>query len=77
MSSMDKTMKFDFSGRTDGRKCPGSTNVRIRSIAEKGYNPINQIVGYLLLGTHLYSRHKDARNLIPAVWSAMRLWNNW
>ncbi len=35
------------------------------ALREKGYNPINQIVGYLLSGDPAYiPRHKDARNLI-------------
>jgi len=35
------------------------------SLDEKGYNPINQIVGYLLSGDPAYiPRHRDARNLI-------------
>ncbi len=35
------------------------------ALEEKGYNPINQIVGYLLSGDPAYiPRHKDARTLI-------------
>jgi len=35
------------------------------SLEEKGYNPINQIVGYLLSGDPAYiPRHQDARNMI-------------
>ena len=35
------------------------------ALQEKGYNPINQIVGYLLSGDPAYiPRHRDARNLI-------------
>lgn len=33
--------------------------------SRKGYNPINQIVGYLLSGDPAYiPRHQDARNMI-------------
>ena len=36
-----------------------------KSLEEKGYNPINQIVGYLLSGDPAYiPRLNDARNLI-------------
>ncbi|GAF39883.1 hypothetical protein JCM14202_1762 [Agrilactobacillus composti DSM 18527 = JCM 14202] len=36
-----------------------------QALEEKGYNPINQIVGYLLSGDPAYiPRHNDARNLI-------------
>lgn len=35
------------------------------ALLEKGYNPINQMVGYLLSGDPAYiTSHKDARNLI-------------
>ncbi len=35
------------------------------ALQEKGYNPINQIVGYLLSGDPAYiPRHRDARNII-------------
>ena len=35
------------------------------ALREKGYNPINQIVGYLLSGDPAYiPRHNDARALI-------------
>jgi uncharacterized protein (UPF0297 family) len=35
------------------------------ALQEKGYNPINQIVGYLLSGDPAYiPRHQDARSII-------------
>jgi uncharacterized protein (UPF0297 family) len=35
------------------------------ALEEKGYNPINQIVGYLLSGDPAYiPRHKEARTII-------------
>ena len=38
------------------------------ALVEKGYNPINQIVGYILSGDPTYiTRHNDARNLIRKV----------
>jgi len=65
MSSFDKTMKFNFQDE------PYETNVNevmftvYDALQEKGYNPINQIVGYLLSGDPAYiPRHKDARNII-------------
>ena len=63
----DKTMNF---------KVEKDQNVRAREIlkqvyqalAEKGYNPINQIVGYILSGDPTYiTSHNDARNLIRLV----------
>ncbi|WP_050180969.1 IreB family regulatory phosphoprotein [Domibacillus robiginosus] len=65
MSSFDKTMRFNFPEE------PYEENVREvllkvhGALEEKGYNPINQIVGYLLSGDPAYiPRHNDARNLI-------------
>lgn len=38
------------------------------ALVEKGYNPINQIVGYILSGDPTYiTSHSDARNLIRKV----------
>lgn len=38
------------------------------ALEEKGYNPINQIVGYLLSGDPAYiPRHNNARNLIRKI----------
>ena len=39
-----------------------------KSLEEKGYNPINQIVGYILSGDPTYiTSHNNARNLIRQV----------
>jgi uncharacterized protein (UPF0297 family) len=58
VSSFDKTMQFNFQDE------PAETNVH-EALQEKGYNPINQIVGYLLSGDPAYiPRHNDARNTI-------------
>lgn len=36
-----------------------------RALSEKGYNPINQMVGYILSGDPTYiTSHKSARSLI-------------
>lgn len=66
MSSMDNTMQFNFHEEEFG-----DVNVQevlfsvYEALEEKGYNPINQIVGYLLSGDPAYiPRHKDARTLI-------------
>lgn len=38
------------------------------ALTEKGYNPINQIVGYIMSGDPTYiTSHKNARNLIMKV----------
>ena len=39
-----------------------------KALEEKGYNPINQIVGYILSGDPTYiTSHNDARNMIRQV----------
>ncbi|WP_409021431.1 IreB family regulatory phosphoprotein [Dellaglioa sp. P0083] len=64
MSSLDKTMFFNFD--ESNKKDVHDTLVTVyQSLEEKGYNPINQIVGYLLSGDPAYiPRFNDARNLI-------------
>lgn len=38
------------------------------SMLEKGYNPVNQIVGYILSGDPTYiTSHKGARNVISKI----------
>ena len=38
------------------------------ALAEKGYNPVNQIVGYIMSGDPTYiTSYKDARKLIRQV----------
>ena len=64
MSFTDETMRFDFND--DNKKEVSETlTIVYRALEEKGYNPINQIVGYLLSGDPAYiPRYQDARNLI-------------
>lgn len=68
MDSMDKTMKFNFNDEdmeTDVKQVLFSVH---EALQEKGYNPINQIVGYLLSGDPAYiPRHNDARTLIRKI----------
>ncbi|MDR0846704.1 MAG: IreB family regulatory phosphoprotein [Lactobacillales bacterium] len=64
MALTDETMRFDF---TENNKAEIRETLKTvyRSLEEKGYNPINQIVGYLLSGDPAYiPRYQDARNLI-------------
>ena len=64
MGFTDETVRFSFD---DNRKKEVSETLEIvyRALEENGYNPINQIVGYLLSGDPAYiPRYRDARNLI-------------
>jgi uncharacterized protein (UPF0297 family) len=39
-----------------------------QALTEKGYNPVNQIVGYIMSGDPTYiTSHKSARSLIMKV----------
>lgn len=65
MDSFDKTMKFTFQEETQSVQVTDVLLTVYDALQEKGYNPINQIVGYLLSGDPAYiPRHKDARSII-------------
>mgnify|MGYP004471536879 FL=1 len=64
MSSLDQTMYFNFeeNKQQDVRE---TLETVYDALEKKGYDPINQIVGYLLSGDPAYiPRLNDARNLI-------------
>ncbi|ARI76976.1 IreB family regulatory phosphoprotein [Halobacillus mangrovi] len=66
--SMDKTMRFNFSEEPFDQDVRSVLLSVHNALQEKGYNPINQIVGYLLSGDPAYiPRHQDARNLIRKI----------
>lgn len=63
----DKTMSFNVERDKSLRTKEILTKV-YEALVEKGYNPINQIVGYILSGDPTYiTSHNDARNLIRLV----------
>lgn len=65
MSSFDKTMRFNFPEEPMEHDVTEVLLKVYEALHEKGYNPINQIVGYLLSGDPAYiPRHQDARNII-------------
>lgn len=65
MSSFDKTMRFNFPEEPIEQNVNEVLFQVYEALQEKGYNPINQIVGYLLSGDPAYiPRHRDARNII-------------
>lgn len=68
MSSIDKTMKFNFNDEGFDQDIKETLLTIHEALQEKGYNPINQIVGYLISGDPAYiPRYKDARNLIRKI----------
>jgi uncharacterized protein (UPF0297 family) len=65
MNSMDKTMKFDVKAEELETSSEEILLTVYDALVEKEYNPINQIVGYLLSGDPAYiPRHNNARSLI-------------
>ena len=63
----DKTMNFKVE-REENTKCREVLKEVYQSLVEKGYNPINQIVGYILSGDPTYiTSHNGARNLIRKI----------
>ena len=64
MGFTDETVRFNLDDGSKDEISNTLTNV-YRSLAEKGHNPINQIVGYVLSGDPAYvPRYNDARNQI-------------
>lgn len=64
---LDKTMffKMDKNNEIDSKKILKDV---YDSLVEKGYNPINQIVGYILSGDPTYiTSHNDARTKIRNI----------
>lgn len=63
----DKTMTFSLNADRESSTKLILTKV-YDALLEKGYNPINQIVGYILSEDPTYiTTHKDARNLIKKI----------
>ncbi|MDY5061445.1 IreB family regulatory phosphoprotein [Staphylococcus simulans] len=67
MNNFDKTMRFNIEEVPKDDVKSVLTNV-YRTLEERGYNPVNQIVGYLLSGDPAYiPRHNEARNQIRRI----------
>ena len=63
----DKTMSFNFE-KEKNTKTKELLKEVYEALVEKGYNPINQIVGYILSGDPTYiTSHRDARNKIRQI----------
>lgn len=63
-NNLDYTMKFE--GISDDKMSVGDTiDFVYEALIEKGYDPINQIIGYILSGDSSYiTSHKNARAII-------------
>ncbi|RLK62988.1 IreB family regulatory phosphoprotein [Atopobacter sp. AH10] len=64
MPSNDETVQFHFD-ELKKQSVQETMTIVFDALEEKGYEPVNQIVGYLLSGDPAYiPRYNDARNLI-------------
>lgn len=67
MENFDKTMKFNYDEIPKEDVKTVLKNV-YNTLEERGYNPVNQIVGYLLSGDPAYiPRNNGARNQIRRI----------
>lgn len=65
--NFDKTMSFQVE-REDNTRTKEILKEVYEALSEKGYNPINQIVGYILSGDPTYiTSYNDARNKIRTI----------
>ena len=63
----DETVSFNFE-RERNEETKEILKQVYDALQEKGYNPINQIAGYILSGDPTYiTSHKGARNLIRNI----------
>lgn len=67
MSNIDKTLTFSIVDEKETEIRNTLVSV-YGSLKEKGYNPLNQIVGYILSGDPTYiTNHNNARSLICKI----------
>jgi uncharacterized protein (UPF0297 family) len=64
---MDETMKFNFKGGNEIDPKDLLFHV-YEALKEKGYNPINQIVGYLISGSGKWNGMKLSKNSSNTIW---------
>lgn len=63
----EKTITFTL-GSNDEREMKMILSAVYEALREKGYNPVHQIVGYILSGDPTYiTNHKNARSLICRI----------
>ena len=67
MSNLDSTQNFKVVTESENRVGDILQQV-YQAMTEKGYNPVNQIVGYIMSGDPTYlTSHNNARSLIMKV----------
>lgn len=64
-NGLDHTMKFKVRAEEEINEARSVLQEVYAALQEKGYNPINQLVGYLLSGDPAFiTSHKNARSII-------------
>lgn len=67
MQNMNNTQYFKVQKEPE-LKVSDVLAIVYRALSEKGYNPVNQIVGYIMSGDPTYiTSHNNARSLIMKV----------
>ena len=67
MQDLKKTQYFKVE-KEPQMKVSDVIDVVYHALSEKGYNPVNQIVGYIMSGDPTYiTSHRNARSLIMKV----------
>lgn len=65
MENLNETQFFDSVEKEEQNEAKSILLKVSEALKEKGYNPVNQIVGYILSGDPTYiTSHKNARSLI-------------
>ena len=66
--SQEETVLFRVDGEEVDNKARKILTTVYQALKEKGYNPLNQLTGYLLSGDPAYiTSHQNARSLIRQV----------
>lgn len=67
MSNFDKTMQFKLN-KTEEDTLVETLKKVYEALEEKGYDPLNQIIGYILSGDPTYiTSFNDARKMIKQI----------
>ena len=64
-NNLSHTMRFSVKAEEEANEARSVLNEVYGALKEKGYNPINQLVGYLLSGDPTYiTSYNNARSII-------------
>lgn len=67
MNDINNTMRFEVE-KDQGKKLEEIILTVYKALEEKGYNPVNQMIGYILSGDPSYiTSHNNARTAIREV----------